>query len=49
MSMRKKPVQHTHRPTTGAAIQIPAMRKPRFIAGTYFKDIVNESATKGKK
>lgn len=36
-------------PTTGAAIQIPAMRKPRFIAGTYFKDIVNESAPKGKK
>lgn len=31
-------------PTTGEAIQIPSMRKPRFIAGSYFKDIVNETA-----
>ena len=30
-------------PSTGEAIRIPAMRKPKFIAGTYFKEIVNEA------
>ena len=29
-------------PSTGQAIKIPAVRKPKFIAGTYFKDIVND-------
>lgn len=28
-------------PSTGEAIKIPAMRKPKFIAGTYFKELVN--------
>lgn len=31
-------------PTTGDSIQIPATRKPRFIAGSYFKEIVNAGA-----
>ena len=30
-------------PSTGQSIHIPAMRKPKFIAGTYFKEIVNEA------
>ncbi len=35
-------------PTTGEAIQIPAMRKPRFTAGSYFKEIVNTGIEGGK-
>ena len=31
-------------PTTGDSIQIPTTRKPRFIAGSYFKEIVNAGA-----
>lgn len=31
-------------PSTGEAIKIPAMRKPKFIAGTYFKELVNNEA-----
>lgn len=30
-------------PSTGEAIKIPAVRKPKFIAGTYFKEIVNDN------
>ena len=33
-------------PSTGEAIHIPAMRKPKFIAGTYFKEIVNAKSDK---
>ncbi len=33
-------------PSTGDAIKIPAMRKPKFIAGTYFKGIVDAKRTK---
>ena len=33
-------------PSTGQSIHIPAMRKPKFIAGTYFKEIVNEADNK---
>ena len=33
-------------PSTGEAIRIPAMRKPKVIAGTYFKEIVNEADNK---
>lgn len=29
-------------PSTGEAIRIPSVRKPKFIAGTYFKEIVND-------
>lgn len=29
-------------PSTGEAIRIPSVRKPKFVAGTYFKDIVNK-------
>ena len=27
---------------TGEAIRIPAVRKPKFVAGTYFREIVNK-------
>lgn len=33
-------------PSTGDAIKIPAMRKPKFIAGTYFKEIVDAKRAK---
>ena len=33
-------------PSTGDAIKIPAMRKPKFIAGTYFKEIVDAQRAK---
>ena len=29
-------------PATGEAIRIPAVRKPKFVAGTYFREIVNK-------
>ena len=29
-------------PRTGEAIRIPAVRKPKFVAGTYFREIVNK-------
>ncbi len=30
-------------PATGESIAIPSVRKPKFIPGTYFKDLVNKA------
>lgn len=30
-------------PSTGEAIAIPPVRKPKFVPGTFFKDVVNNS------
>ena len=46
LSLKNVPAHDGRNPSTGEAIHIPAMRKPKFIAGTYFKEIVNAKSDK---